>query len=113
MAHGALLNVMWLPDEKAVWRRMDTCRCMVESLHCSPETITMLLIDSTTIQNKKLKKKCVCVCVCTFWQGVGERDGEGNGNPTPVLLPGKSQGQRSLVGCSPWGREELDTSEAT
>ena len=24
--------------------------------------------------------------------------------PTPVLLPGKSQGQRSLVGCSPWGR---------
>ena len=25
-------------------------------------------------------------------------------HPTPVLLPGKSQGQRSLVGCSPWGR---------
>ena len=24
--------------------------------------------------------------------------------PTPVLLPGKSQGRRSLVGCSPWGR---------
>ena len=23
--------------------------------------------------------------------------------PTPVLLPGKSYGQRSLVGCSPWG----------
>ena len=22
---------------------------------------------------------------------------------SPVLLPGKSQGQRSLVGCSPWG----------
>ena len=27
---------------------------------------------------------------------------------TPVLLPGKSYGQRSLIGCSPWGREELD-----
>ena len=25
-------------------------------------------------------------------------------HPTPVLLPGKSYGQRSLVGCSPWGR---------
>ena len=25
-------------------------------------------------------------------------------NPTPVLLPGKSHGWRSLVGCSPWGR---------
>ena len=31
--------------------------------------------------------------------------------PTPVLLPGKSHGRRSLVGCSLWGREELDTTE--
>ena len=30
---------------------------------------------------------------------------------TPVLLPGKSHGQRSLVGCSPWGLEESDTTE--
>ena len=35
--------------------------------------------------------------------------GEGNGTPTPVLLPGKSHGRRSLVGCSPWGCTELDT----
>ena len=32
-------------------------------------------------------------------------------HPTPVLLPGKSLGWRSLVGCSPWGHEELDTTE--
>ena len=32
-------------------------------------------------------------------------------HPTPVLLPGKSHGQRSLVGCSPWGREEPDMTE--
>ena len=31
--------------------------------------------------------------------------------PTPVLLPGKSHGQRSLVGCSPWGLEESDMTE--
>ena len=31
--------------------------------------------------------------------------------PTPVLLPGKSHGQRSLVGCSPCGCEESDTTE--
>ena len=37
--------------------------------------------------------------------------GEGNGNPTPVLLPGTSHGQRSLVGCSPWDREESDMTE--
>ena len=32
-------------------------------------------------------------------------------HPVLVLLPGKSHGRRSLVGCSPWGREELDTTE--
>ena len=32
-------------------------------------------------------------------------------DPTPVLLPGKSHGRRSLVGYSPWGREELDVTE--
>ena len=34
-----------------------------------------------------------------------------NTTPTPVLLPGKSHGQRSLVGCSPWGSEESDMTE--
>ena len=33
--------------------------------------------------------------------------------PTPVILPGESQGQGSLVGCRLWGRTELDTTEAT
>ena len=32
-------------------------------------------------------------------------------HPAPVLLPGKSHGWRSLVGCSPWGRWGLDTTE--
>ena len=31
--------------------------------------------------------------------------------PTPVLLPGKFHGRRSLVGYSPWGCKELDTTE--
>ena len=31
--------------------------------------------------------------------------------PTPVFLLAKSHGWRSLVGCSPWGREESDTTE--
>ena len=33
------------------------------------------------------------------------------GSATPVLSPGKPHGWRSLVGCSPWGREESDTTE--
>ena len=32
-------------------------------------------------------------------------------HPIPVLLPGKFHGRRSLVGCSPWGHEEQDTTE--
>ena len=32
-------------------------------------------------------------------------------HPTPVFLPGKSHGRRSLLGYSPWGRKELDTTE--
>ena len=40
---------------------------------------------------------------------------KGNGrrqwHPTPVLLPGKSHGQRSLEGGSPWGRTESDMTE--
>ena len=31
--------------------------------------------------------------------------------PTPVFTPGKSNGRRSLVGCSPWGRWESDITE--
>ena len=32
-------------------------------------------------------------------------------HPTPVLLPGKSHGPRSLISYSPWGRKESDTTE--
>ena len=32
-------------------------------------------------------------------------------HPTPALLPGKSHGQRSLVGCRPWCHEESDRTE--
>ena len=33
--------------------------------------------------------------------------------PTPVFLPGKSEGQRSLSSYSPWSHKELDMIEAT
>ena len=36
---------------------------------------------------------------------------EGDGTPTPIFLPGKSHGQRSLIGCSPWDHEESDMTE--
>ena len=42
---------------------------------------------------------------CTHWRRKWQ--------PIPVFLPGESQGQRSLVGCSLWSRTESDTTEAT
>ena len=33
--------------------------------------------------------------------------------PTPIFLSGKSHGQRSLAGYSPWGHKELDATEVT
>ena len=40
-----------------------------------------------------------------------EKFGRRRWHPTPVVLPGKSHGRWSLVGCSLWGREESDTTE--
>ena len=47
----------------------------------------------------------------TIWAGAGGSGRRRQWHPTPVLLPGKSHGRRSLVGYSPWGREESDMAE--
>ena len=49
--------------------------------------------------------KCKDKGICLY------RDSRGYPHPTPVLLPGKAHGRRSLVGCSPWGRGQSDTTE--
>ena len=43
--------------------------------------------------------------------GSGRSPGGGHGNPLQYSCLGKSHGQRSLVGYSPWGRKESDTTE--
>ena len=45
------------------------------------------------------------------WSDLIDKNWRRQWQPTPVLLPGKSHGQRSLVGCSPWGYEESNTTE--
>ena len=45
----------------------------------------------------------LCISLLIFWRR--------QWHPTLVLLPGKSHGWRSLVGCSPWGHEESDMTE--
>ena len=41
------------------------------------------------------------------------RGGRSKWHPTPVFLHRESRGQRSLLGCCPWGHTESDTTEAT
>ena len=53
----------------------------------------------------------ICICMTDLFCYTVETIMEKAMAPTPVLLPGKSHGRRSLVGCSPWGREESDMTE--
>ena len=60
--------------------------------------------DGSAIKNLIVKQE-------TWVQSLGREDPLEVGMEfTPVFLPGKSHGQRSLVGYSPWGRKELDAS---
>ena len=47
----------------------------------------------------------------TLIRSLGQEDSLEKWQPTPVFLPGKYQGQRSLAGYSPWGCKESDTTE--
>ena len=47
----------------------------------------------------------------TFCTNLEFATGRRKRQPTPVFMPGKSHGPRSLVGYNPWGRKELDTTE--
>ena len=74
-----------------------------------PRKLEWVAISFSNAWKWKVKGKspsCVQLFV-TPWTVVWRRQWQ----PTPVLLPGKSHGRRSLVGCSPWGHEESDTTE--
>ena len=53
--------------------------------------------------NPRGRKSHFLSSLCSMWRRKWQ--------PTPVLLPGESHGQRSLVGYSPWGCKESDTTE--
>ena len=64
--------------------------------------LTLLMYNSHTIQFTHLKYTIpISMIFSVFTELFSHYHGW---HPTPVLLPGKSHGRRSLVGCSPWGR---------
>ena len=79
-------------------------------------SIKMIVLDTNNtwkITYVRMLNENMCVCVyinpsaCTHCKHLPEK---AMATP-PVLLPGKSHGWRSLAGYSPWGHQELDTTE--
>ena len=66
---------------------------------------------STFVKNQDCFQALYYVCLCFNYYGFTLSFRRRQWHPTPVLLPGKSHGRRSLVGYSPWGLKELDTTE--
>ena len=66
--------------------------------------------DLEELKNKHTETNNTIIEIKNTLEGINQRR---QWHPTPVLLPGKSHGRRSLVGCSPWGHEESDMTEVT
>ena len=77
--------------------------------------LSMHSCSNLACMHAAIKNKCQCWRAKRHWFDccVGTIPWRRKWQPTPVFLPGKSYGQRSLAGYSPWGRKELDTTEAT
>ena len=94
------------------------------AVHGVTRSRTRLSDFTFTFHFHALEKEMATHCSVLAWRipGMGEPGGLDLGlirtvlrrrqwHPTPILSPGKSHGRRSLVGCSPWGRQESDTPE--
>ena len=83
------------------------------SIVSTPQMI-LAMLDVVTIKNSKWFFKTHLTCSEQPEQEAHHYyvlSKPGKWQPTPVLSPGKFHGWRSLVGYSPWGRKESDTTE--
>ena len=84
-SHASFLNF------QTMWNHTLICMVIIFGNHSYPHLLFCLNIGHLAIY-----------CM-SYWRR--------QWHPTPVLLPGKSHRRRSLVGCSPWSRQESDTTE--
>ena len=92
----------------------DFCLYMIKNLRAIRETQVRSLGQEEPLEKEWwLRRLSICL-QCRrpgFDLWVGNFPWRRKWQPTPVLLPGKSHGRRSLVGYSPWGCKELDMTE--
>ena len=74
-----------------------------------PSSVLQLLIISSYVYIYTCMYMCVCVYIYIYIYLY--MDWRRQWHPTPALLPGQSHGWRNLMGYSPWGRKESDTTE--
>ena len=89
------------------------CRRMHTHMHTCTHTTQILPHTHIVSELCERKMKLQCPFISKYWIFIKTQNININlklssnvrqWHPTPVLLPGKSHGRRSLVGCSPWGR---------
>ena len=103
---------IWSPDfamRSATLAKTQLPNLAINGKRCLlPKTISNFFLFFTWIMWLRWQRVLLqCRRLGIFWSG--RSPGEGNGwLPTPVFLPGECHGQRSLAGCSPWGRKQLN-----
>ena len=81
---------------------------IIKSIYNNPKADNILNGENLKAYPLRSRRSEGCP-LCPFYSTYSFRRRQWH--PTPALLPEKSHGRRSLVGCSPWGREESDMTE--
>ena len=85
--------------------------CFLTCDHVTPKDYFTKNMIRSRIAKWLSDKESACQSRCGFNPWVRKIPWRREWQPAPVLLPGKFHGQRSLVGYSPWGGKEFDTTE--
>ena len=78
--------------------------------YAQPRVICFLLLELPFPDSHGSESTCSAGAV-SLNLGSGRSPGGGHGNPLQYSCLENPHGQRSLVGCSPWGHKEWDTTE--
>ena len=96
---GVVNRCTRLSDVHFPFRYQNTETCNITTTDFCASLVAQSIKDSPAVQETGFDPR------------FGKISWTGEQLPTPVFLPGESHGQRSLAGCSPWGRRESDTTE--
>ena len=100
---GKVMSLLFRMLSRFVIAFLPRSKCLLTSWLQSPSVVIL--------EHRKIKSLTVSIVSPSICNEVKRPCRRRQWHPTPVLLPGESHGWRSLLGCSPWGREELDMTE--